>query len=532
MKQKKIKPLLTFLFIILYAQTAFANNYARAVSLYQSKRYEKAKETFLKVIKTHENGNALYYLGEIEKIEGKYKEAKEYFKRAVKAKAINISNLKSAYWNIASIEEQWGEYENLALTYHEIWNKMKDEAARQKIDGLINKLQWSKNSNAVSEYNKGIEMKRLSKTEEAASHFKEALKNDPLFIAPKFELGILAVQSGDMDAAEANLSPVVSKIPFYAEANIALGDVYFNKRKFSSAHSCFERAVKFGFLNSQTRYHINIRKAQCYYHEGSFAKAEESALAAASLAPEQIEPLTLISAACIKQKNLEKAIDILQKAQNIQPNNTDVLYQLGGIYYSKKDERYLANFDKLFNLTKEKPKPPYPRIIPIIVNAHYKQKNYDRVNEILATLPEEQNSELAVIKAKSFYYTSQYDKAITLFRGVSAIANEDKLLLASAYARTRQNDRATDVLQPLMDNAELKAKALRDQFLAPLAREIERKNLGQQKQTEQEKLEQERRAKQRETERQAEKDRIERDRLERERQSPAHENTQNQSEKS
>ena len=536
MKQKKIKLLLTFLFLILGIQAAFADNYEKAVALYHSKRYEKAKEMFLKITKTQENGNSLYYLGEIEKIEGRYKEAKEYFAMAVKTKSINISNLKNAYWNIASIEEQWGEYENLALICHEIWDKMKDEAARQKIDTLINKLQWSNNADATAEYSKGIEMKRLSKIDEAVLHFKEALKNDSLFIAPKFELGILAIQNGDMDAAEANLSPIVSKIPFYAEANLALGNVYFNKRKFTSARNCYELAAKFGFFNPQTRYYINIQKAQCYYNEGSFAKAEKSASDAASLAPEQIEPLMLISAACIKQKDFDKALNILQKAQNIQPDNTNILYQLGSIYYNQKDERYLANFDKLFNLTKEKPKPPYPLILPIIINTHYTRKNYNRVNEIFANIPEEQNNEMIIIKAKSFYYTGQYDKAIIQLRKVP-LNNEDKLLLASAYIREHRNDQAKAILRPLMDNTELKEKALRDQSLAPLAREIEREKLEQQRRAEQEKLEQERRTRQREIERQAEKDRLEKERLEKEKfekekQPPIQENTQKQGEKS
>jgi len=525
MKQKKTKLFLTFLFMLFCMQTASANDYERAVAIYHSKRYEKAKEMFLKIIKTQENGNSLYYLGEIEKIEGKYKEAKEYFTRAVKAKSIGVSNLKSAYWNIAAIEEQWGEYENLVLICHEIWNKMKDESARRKIDAIINKLQWSNNANAVAEYHKGIEMKKLSKTDEAVLNFREALKYDPLFIAPKFELGILAVQDDDMDAAEANLNPVISKIPFYAEANIALGDVYFNKRNFSLARICYERAVRFGFLNSQTSYHINIQSAQCYYNEGSFVKAEELASQAASIAPEQTEPLTLISAIYIKQKDFEKALNILQKAQSIQPDNNDVLYQLGSIYYNRKDERYLANFDKLFNLTKEKPKQPYPLIVPIIIRAHYAQKNYSRVSEIFASLPEEQNNEMILIKARSFYYTGQYDKAITQLLKTD-ITNEDKFLLASAYAREHQNEQATETLKPLMNDRELKTKILQDQFLAPLAMEIERKRLEQQRLAEQEKLEQERRAKQREIERQAEKDRIERNKPEKGNQSPVQENRQ------
>lgn len=468
--KNKIKPLLSALLILSFIQTAFAaGEYEKGMAYYKSKRYDKAKEMFLKIA---ENGNALYYLGEIENTFGRYKEAKEYFQKAVKTKSINHSNLKNAYWNIAGVEEKWGEYENFVLTCHEIWYKMHDEAARQKIDALINKMQWSNNSNAVAEYNKGME-KKLSQPNEAIAHFKEAVKIDDSFLAPRFELGIMALHDNDMNTAESYLSAVTAKMPYYAEANLALGDVYFSKKRFSPAIDCYNKSVKFGFLNSSILYHINFKKAQCYYNAGDFEQAEDSASMAAELAPAKTEPLTLLSAAYIKQKNFDKALAVLQKACELQPDNTDALYQLGSIYYSKKDERYLDNFDKLFNLTKDREKPPYPLIIPIIINGHFEKKGYARVNEIFSLLPNAQNSGMTLIKAKALYYSGQYDKAIIIFRTIS-LNNDDNLLLASAYARERRNDQAKAIIQPLFGNTEYREKALKDSFLSPLVKEIER----------------------------------------------------------
>ena len=142
---------------------------------------------------------------------------------------------------------------------------------------------------------------------------------------------------------------------------------------------------------------------------------------------------------------------------------------------------------------------------------------------------------MIIIKAKSLYHTGQYDKAITQLRK-ARLNNEDKLLLASAYAKNRRNDQAKAVLQPLLDNTELKAKALLDQSLAPLVREIERERLEQQRleqqRFEQQRLEQQRLEQQRLEQQRLEQQKLEQQKLEQEKQPPVQENTQKQGENS
>lgn len=56
----------------------FADYYGQGRQYYMRKNYTKAKEMFLKAADPGGSGNAYYFLGEIEKLQGNYKEAEEY----------------------------------------------------------------------------------------------------------------------------------------------------------------------------------------------------------------------------------------------------------------------------------------------------------------------------------------------------------------------------------------------------------------------------------------------------------------------
>ena len=484
---------ITSLIILLVCPLFAAGEYDKGLNFYKSKRYDQAKEMFIIAAKEQNNGNAYFYLGEMEKTEGKYREAVQYYEKAVNTESISRTNMRNAYWSVIVFQEQWNDYEKMVLTCKEVWYKFQDQNARQKIDSTINRQQWSENDDAITAYEKGMEFKKQSKIDEATLSFKEAIRIDSSFLAPKFELGLIALHNDDMNSAEPYLNAVISKIPYYAEASLALADVHFSKRKYSSAVNLYEKAEKLGFFDSSIIYHMNIRKAQCYYSEGKLNAGLESALTANKIQPNKMEVLTILSAIYIKQKDFDKAIETLRKAETLQPANLDVLYQMGSIYYSRKDERYIKNFDRIFDLTKNKQTIPYPLIIPILVKGHYEKKNYTRVNDIFASLEgRAENSEMALISAKSLYYTGQYAQSIEKFRRVQ-LNDDERVMLATAYVKNNQRDQARALIGSLYGNKVFYEKALREPLIAQIVNEVE-KEKAEQERIAQEKMEQERKA--------------------------------------
>ncbi len=74
---------LTAILIISFAEISYSRGYfSRGKTYYVYRKYDKAKEMFLKVIEKHEHGDSYYFLGEIEKLQGRYREAMEYYQKA------------------------------------------------------------------------------------------------------------------------------------------------------------------------------------------------------------------------------------------------------------------------------------------------------------------------------------------------------------------------------------------------------------------------------------------------------------------
>jgi hypothetical protein len=300
-----------------------------------------------------------------------------------------------------------------------------------------------------------------------------------------------------------------------------MADISFTKRSYAAAVEHYDRAIEFGFIGKSTLYMIKLKKAQCFYNLDKFTEAVESAGDAARMSPGETEPLIVLSAAYIKQKDLDKAIETLSRANGIQKDNPLVIYQLGSIYYSRDDWRYLSHFDRLFDLTKNENPESYRRIIPILVKGHFEKKNYTRVIEILDSQPSGSSSyDFTLIRAKSLFHLRQYDACIDQMQKIS-LGNDDKLMLAAAYAHSGREANAKDILQSLSRDGEYKSRAMRDPVLAPIVNEIEKERLAREKaekeRLEKEKIERERLEKERLEREKAERERLEKEKAEKER---------------
>src|SRR5690606_7069668 len=115
----------------------------------------------------------------------------------------NISRqyLINSYWNALLMAEQRNDYESAVSICRSMWLRTRDAAARQKIESLINKFLWTDNNDAIEKYNEGIELKKSGKGTEAMDRFRSAVSIAGSFLAPKFELGMNAYNTGDLDRA-------------------------------------------------------------------------------------------------------------------------------------------------------------------------------------------------------------------------------------------------------------------------------------------------------------------------------------------
>ncbi len=473
---KKTIPFIALVMALTLSQQPLAAGYyEQGRRLYIRKQYEKSKEMFQKAAEAGESGNAYYFLGEIEKTQGNYLEAEKHYKTAITKPGISRQYLINSYWNALLMAEQRNDYESVVSICRSMWVRTGDAAARQKIDSLINKFLWTDNAEAVDKYNEGAALRKSGKTEEALGRFKEALGIDGAFLAPKFELGMAAYKSGDLDVAAGYLGDIAAKIPFYAEVQNVLADIQFGRRSYRNAIDHYDKVLEYGFLDGASDNRLRIRRGTCYYKIGDYASAEKDIERAMRGNPKSTDAMILLSATRIKMKKFSDAMKVLQKANAASPNNPEIQYQIGSIYYRENDQRYIAAYDRLFSLVGGKNKYPsrYRKVFILLAKHYHGNGNDGRTLAILKTLDDRsQTYETRLLSARAHYGLKEYDNAIDQFEKLS-LGNDDKLTLCRAYVQSGRRQKAKSLLAELAVSGDYLSRAKRDPVLSGLARELE-----------------------------------------------------------
>jgi tetratricopeptide (TPR) repeat protein len=466
--------------------SVMASYYSKGTGFYIRKNFEKAREMFLKSAETTNNGNAYYFLGEIEKNKHNYDEAERYYNLAVEQRIIKRKYMKNAFWNLLIFAERRQDYSKVVRVCKQMYVRMRDPSGKRKIEYLINKSLWTNNKEAIAFYRKGIRYKK-SNTKKAIEQFKKAMNTDYNFLAPRFELGIIAYRKGDYSTAASHLGTVTDKIPFYAEAHLMMGEIHYEQRYFNRAIESFSKVFEYGFVSRRTENIIKEKRGACYYRTGDYERAAEDFQDLLASNKKWLKPYIMLAAISIKQNEYKRALSMLSKANTIKPNNPVILYQIGSIYYKQNKINYLSYFDRVFDIVKNKKNisSKYTRIFTIILKEHYNKKNYSRVREILKAIPDSNyNYEINLIVARTSYNLKNYDKAIDYFEKIS-LNSEDRFSLSIAYARTGKKQKSIDILRYLITDKIYYQKAKNTSVLNPLVIEIEKQS--QLKETTQEK---------------------------------------------
>jgi len=203
---KKITLLFAF---ILTASTLYAGyNYDVGLRQYGAKNFDKARDSFLKeVVDNPSNGNAFYFLGEIDKNAGRFADSENYFRKAISGN-VQRKYLSLTYWNLIVLIEQRNDIGELIKVCREFQQKTGDESAKRKVDEVINKLMWTDSDEANDIYKAAVKLKDDGKIDEAKKKFMDALKIDSSFLACRFEIGLILYNAGNSSEAAQYLKTV------------------------------------------------------------------------------------------------------------------------------------------------------------------------------------------------------------------------------------------------------------------------------------------------------------------------------------
>jgi len=363
----------------------------RGKESYSRKYYHDAVTEFQEVIDSDapdkDKAIALAYLGMIADDQGKYKEAIEFYRRALTFDRENAEILK-----------------NLALSYRNIDNTTEAIAAARK------SLELNEGS-ADAHILLGNIHYSSKNYRQAIEEYRKALTIKPDDAAVLYNLGSALLMMGDEFSALENFKKAAAQDRIGEVAHRAysrLGVHYTERRVFDMAEKYLKQAVALRPADAVNRYNLGV--------------------------------------AYLKQDKKELALKELTEAETLSKKDSELLQNIGDVYLSMDQyDKSLETFEKVLKMKKRN-----IGILSQIATIYYKKgeldKSYDIYKKITMLEPTTENARAAWLNMGDILLdTMRYSEAISAYKKALAINPKDDAALyhlGTAYQKDNRPEEA------------------------------------------------------------------------------------------
>jgi tetratricopeptide (TPR) repeat protein len=380
--------------------------------------YKNALQVDPNFVKAHNN------LGLELRKQGKTDEALQHYKKALQIDP----NFELLYTNLADVLLDLGKTDEALQHYRKALQIRPDYVNAHNSLGVLLEKQ-GKTDEAIQHYRKALQIKpdfvkahnnlgialtEQGKTDEAIAHYNKALELKPENIEALFNMGDALVKQGKTEQAINYLNKALQIDPDYAKAHSNIGSIYTKQKNFEKAIYHNNEALR---LNPQlAEPHNNLGIA--LMHEGKIDAAISEFKKALQLKPDFSMAENNLNRALAIQKEIETEISRFEELLKDNPENVELHFQLGNLYFSIGDQRQAEQqYNKALQLN--------PKFVPAINN-------------------------LALITAAN----KEYDKALTIFSDVLNYYPDDAgthYNIACMYSRLNRVDESIDWLKKAID---------------------------------------------------------------------------------
>lgn len=324
----------------------------RAIKLYRSGYVKSARAEFDKLVESSKENDvksfALVYLGIIADEEGKFNQAIDDFRRAVKYFPKNYY----AHYNMAMSYKHKGDYKE-AREELEIARKINPDSSdiatlKGELDFETGNYEGSEETlkeladsskDSKAYYNLGLVYKKEGKYAEAKSVFLKAVEaegsSESVYLS-LVELGKLFASQQDYDNAELYMMKALKLKPENAKQAYNLAVIQYSAGKSPEAKKSLDKAL--AGIMEKPEYYIYV--SNLYKKLDDLDSAEAAIRKGKSIAPMHPDIIRSLTDLLIEQKKWTEAIDYLRKLSEINTGSIEkaqTMYQLGRAYMETGD---------------------------------------------------------------------------------------------------------------------------------------------------------------------------------------------------
>jgi len=177
-------------------------------------------------------------------------------------------------------------------------------------------------------------LEELGQNELAIEEYKDVPADDPAFHVAELGRVDALRQMGKQDQAVEVLEQLARSHGDLAVVHSTLGDLLRAEDDFEGAISAYDRAIERAAETAPVRWVLYYSRGIAYERSGNEAASETDFRAALALNPEQPQVLNYLGYSMVEQKrNLDEALDMIERAVAASPNSGYIVDSLGWVLY-------------------------------------------------------------------------------------------------------------------------------------------------------------------------------------------------------
>jgi len=175
-------------------------------------------------------------------------------------------------------------------------------------------------------------LEKIGKREESAMLYEELLDKKPFYETAWYNLGILYSNVEDYDKALMAYDTAVTINPEYADPYFNMGNTYLLLARYEEAINCYTEYAATCDPDQQFSVYQNL--GECWWELGDMELAGRFYFKALQVQPDRVDLLYGYALCCIETDRNHAAIGWLDKAIDLEPDNSDLNFAKAQAYYS------------------------------------------------------------------------------------------------------------------------------------------------------------------------------------------------------
>ena len=327
--------------------------------------------------------------------------------------------------------------------------KEAEELLRQgSIDEAKNKIQeeLQRNPSSVEGYNLlGIVFSDQKDYADALQAFQQALKLDPESARTRNNLGNLYVTQAKLDLAEQEFRTVLQLEPSNRDGNYSLGLVLMAKNQPEQAISHFQRVRP---LDLATRFNLT----RAYLRAGRTAEGLKMAAELSAQNKDGVQLHFTLGVLLASEKQYRPALLELEKADTLQPETLEILYDLGQAYLRTGE---YAKAELVLNRA-AKLKSDSPETLYLLAQVYQQESRPVDALDLLVRAHKlaPENTDIIFLLARVSMSENYFEDAIPLLESGVKIAPQRadlRAALGESYFKAEKTEKAIEEFEKLIE---------------------------------------------------------------------------------